>query len=32
MAKPHYKLKPREGAALGVGAEAFQAASQSHPD
>jgi len=32
MAKPHYKLKLREGAGLRVGAEAFQAASQSHPD
>lgn len=32
MAKPHYKLKLREGSGLRVGAEAFQAASQSHPD
>jgi lambda family phage portal protein len=32
MSKPHYKLKLREGAGLRVGAEAFQAASQSHPD
>jgi lambda family phage portal protein len=32
MTKPHYKLKLRDGGGLKVGAEAFQAASQSHPD
>jgi len=32
MAKPHYKLKLREEGPLKVSAEAFQAASRSHPD
>lgn len=32
MVKPHLKLKLRDKGGLGVGAEAFQAASQTHPD
>ena len=32
MAKPHIKLKTRDSGGLTVGAEAFQASSQSHPD